>query len=429
MIKKNINSLFLISFICFVYTPIKSQNIDYAKKVIDTLCSPSMHGRGYVNSGDKIAANYIISELSKLNLNKVGDSYSQGFNVSVNTFPTKVKVTVDNTDLKPGKDFYVYPTSLGLKGKYKAVMFNKSIIENTDSLNLFNQKNYKNSVIIVDDKDITDEDQKKIIEAMYSNPLKAKAIVMIEDDSIKFGVSQELWDYTLIQAKRNQIFNKAKTIKFDIENLYYKNYPTQNIVAYYKGAMNPDTFIVFTAHYDHLGRMGSEIYIPGANDNASGVATCLDLAKYYAEEGNESFYSIAFIFTSSEELGLLGAKYFVENPLIPLNKIKFLVNLDIIGTGEDGLKVVNGSVFNEEFKRLVSINNEFEYVKDIKRRGEAAISDHHPFYKKGVKSFFIYTIGGSPSYHTMYDKPELLPLFVYEDLFNLLVDFVESFEL
>jgi Zn-dependent M28 family amino/carboxypeptidase len=126
-------------------------------------------------------------------------------------------------------------------------------------------------------------------------------------------------------------------LSIDVDNEYFKEYRTKNIAAFLQG--ETDSFIVFSAHYDHLGEMGKGIYFPGANDNASGVALVLNLVKHFAKNKKKLKYSIAFLFFSGEELGLLGAKYYANNPLFPLSKIKFLVNLDMVGSGDKGIQL------------------------------------------------------------------------------------------
>ena len=189
----------------------------------------------------------------------------------------------------------------------------------------------------------------------------------------------------------------------------------------------PDSFVVFGAHYDHLGMMGSNTFFPGANDNGSGTAMLLDLAAYYAMPENQPDYSIAFIFFSGEEAGLLGSEYYTEHPLFPLKNIKFMLNLDMVGTGSEGIKVVNGSIFKQEFEKLKALNEKGGYLKSVNERGEAANSDHYYFYKKEVKCFFIYTLGGEyKEYHTVGDKAAGLPLTKYTELFRLVCDFVKN---
>jgi hypothetical protein len=94
-----------------------------------------------------------------------------------------------------------------------------------------------------------------------------------------------------------------------------------------------------------------------------------------------------------------------------------------MGTGDEGITVVNGSVFKKEFGWLTQINEQKNYVVKIKSRGKAANSDHYWFTEKGVPSFFIYAMGGIQAYHDVYDKAETLPLTEFEDLFHLIIDF------
>jgi len=75
----------------------------------------------------------------------------------------------------------------------------------------------------------------------------------------------------------------------------------------------------------------------------------------------------------------------------------------------------------------VEINKNNQYLQTVNIRGPAANSDHYPFYEKGVHSIFIYTLGEYSEYHNIYDDAENLPLIEYEDLFRLLLDFVDSF--
>jgi len=179
---------------------------------------------------------------------------------------------------------------------------------------------------------------------------------------------------------------KQSKLEVNIESQLKQNYLSRNVTAFVRGTTSPDTFIVFTAHYDHLGQMGDGTYFPGANDNASGTSMVLNFAKYFSEHPPK--YSVAFICFSGEELGLLGSQYFVEHPQFALGKIKFLINLDIVGTGEEGIKVVNATEFPKQFDQLVKLNDETRSVKVVSPRGKAANSDHYPFYEKGVPCFW-----------------------------------------
>ena len=115
---------------------------------------------------------------------------------------------------------------------------------------------------------------------------------------------------------------------------------------------------------------------------------------------------------------------YVQKPIFPLSEIEFLINLDILGTGDEGITVVNGAVHTKKFEALKGINEQRGYLKQVKKRGKAAISDHYPFSEAGVPCFYIYTMGGIKAYHDVYDVPETLPLTEFKGVFQLLTDFV-----
>jgi Zn-dependent M28 family amino/carboxypeptidase len=154
------------------------------------------------------------------------------------------------------------------------------------------------------------------------------------------------------------------------------------------------------------------------------VSVLLNLVKHYVK--NPPKYKTLFIFFAGEEAGLLGSKYFVESKVVDLKKIKFLINLDLLGTGDDGIMVVNGYTFEKQFSLLESINKEKNLVKEIKRRGKASNSDHYWFSEAGVPCFFIYTLGGIKAYHDIYDVAKTLPLTDYVDVFKLVTEFTNQ---
>ena len=182
--------------------------------------------------------------------------------------------------------------------------------------------------------------------------------------------------------------------------------------------------MIFTAHYDHLGGMGKQVYFPGANDNASGTALLLMLTRYYSQHPPK--YSVVFIAFAGEEAGLIGSEYFVNHPLIPLKKIRFLTNLDLMGNGEEGITVVNATEFSKEFELLKKISNDNKLLATVNPRGKAKNSDHYWFTEKGAPSFFIYTLGKRKDYHDVNDIAATLPLYKMDDLQTLLVHFTDA---
>ncbi|MFB0926414.1 MAG: M28 family peptidase, partial [Vicingaceae bacterium] len=136
--------------------------------------------------------------------------------------------------------------------------------------------------------------------------------------------------------------------------------------------------------------------------------------------------TVVFIAFGAEEIGLVGSQYFVQNPPFDLKKINFVFNMDLMGTGSEGAMIVNGKIFENQYKSLTKINEEHNYLPIIKKRGKAANRDHYWFSENGVPAFFIYLMGGIKAYHDIYDVSETLPLTKFEDTFRLIRDFVDE---
>ena len=395
----------------------------YARKIVDTLTSESMHGRGYVNCGDSIAANYLKNEFSKIGLKSFGDDYYQKLSFGINTFPENVSVQINGKELSPGKDFLIYAYSPTSRGTCKIVFADDQLIENKKKYRKFLKTDFKDKVVLVTDTG----KQTKELHDLLGNSIHAKAIVSLKD-KLTWSMSQTTNDFPIIEILRTSLLVNPKEITFDITNKFIPKHVSQNVIGFVQGYVYPDSFIIYSAHYDHLGQMGKDVYFPGANDNASGCAMLLNLANHYSQPENKPRCSVVFIAFCGEEVGLLGSKYFTDNPIFPLRNIKFVFNMDIMGTGEEGITVVNGSIYKSEFDLLKEINLTNAFIKDVKIRGKSANSDHYHFSEKGVKAFFIYTMGGIKAYHDIYDRPETLPLNAFENVFKLITKFGERLQ-
>lgn len=386
----------------------------YARQVIKKLTSKDFYGRGYLNNGLDKAAKYISSELKRLKAKPLfSTGYFQWFDFNVNTFPDKVMVKVNNKLLKPGEDYIIAPESSGLKGSFE--------LTKLDSNNYFVKP--KNGLVPKLEKPNPLVEWLEAPQNGTQQPEKDIKIGVQLKRKLTFSASQYAADYCLIELLNKNQYNDIKKVEVNIENKVLTKYINKNVCAYIDGTTNNDTVIVFSAHYDHLGGMGKKVYFPGANDNASGVSVLLNLVKWYAN--NPPKYKTVFIFFAGEEIGLLGSEYFVKNKTIDLTKIKFLINLDLLGTGNDGIMVTNGYLHEKEFKKLEQINKDQNLLKEIKRRGKARNSDHYWFTEAGVPSFFIYTLGGIKAYHDIYDVEKTLPLTDYVDACKLITEFVK----
>ncbi|WP_342646251.1 M28 family peptidase [Mucilaginibacter sp. CSA2-8R] len=371
----------LTLLLCFTANLLFAQDSVFARRMVDTLTSRYFWGRGYTNDGMSKAARFITGQFKSFGLQPMaGNNYVQAFNFPVNTFPGKMQVSINGKTLMPGRDFIVGPESRGVKAAGNLVQQDSVTYVNAES-----------------------------------------RIIVVVKDKLTWSVAQEAADYTLIQVDKKALNQPPASISLDIENKLNPDFKTGNICAWVKGTAKSDSVIVITGHYDHLGGMGRDTYFPGANDNASGMAMVLSLAKYYAAHPQP--YTVAFICFAGEEAGILGSKYFTEHPLIPLSSIKLLINMDIMGTGNEGITVVNATVYPKYFDLLKKVNAQGNYLVKINPRGKAANSDHYWFTEKGVPAIFMYTMGGIKAYHDVFDISKTLPLTEFNDLFKLLVQF------
>jgi len=191
--------------------------------------------------------------------------------------------------------------------------------------------------------------------------------------------------------------------------------------------------IVIGAHYDHLGTAeiggskdpdGVGKIHNGADDNASGVAGLLELARHYSENQVIEPFNILFIGFGAEELGLIGSKYYTENPTIPLSSIHWMLNMDMIGRyqAENGLAIIGygtSSAFPAIFKELKS---SITFHKSHDGNGG---SDQTSFYKKNIPVLFFHT-GGHEDYHKSTDDEPKIDYKSMEAILQLEIDVIDQ---
>jgi len=416
---KHLQFLILISFF---FNKVIGQR-DIAIEIIQDLCSDKMAGRGYVDQGHLKAARYINQKFTELNMSSFQeDNYLQPFSINVNSFPNSIYVSLDNRNLRQGLDFLIDPNSGSAKGKFKLhyVDVNNLMIFLSE-LSEAKKNPLIEKAVVLNSSGTKNIDTLKIFNELKYSLAQLCPVIWVKKDKFIWSVGNETLEYPIVEIKDTTL-NDATSITLDITNKYLENLTTHNVIGYIEGKRK-NKFIVLSAHYDHLGKMGDAVF-PGANDNASGTSMLLCLANYFSK--NQPKYSIVFMAFGAEEVGILGSKYYTENPLFPLNKIKFLLNMDIMGTGDEGITVVNGTLHKKQFKKLTKINKKKEYLPKIKIRGRAANSDHFWFSQKGVPAFFIYTVGGIQAYHDVYDRAETLPLTEFDDLHNMIIDLINK---
>ncbi len=384
------------------------------KIYVDSLTSAYFSGRGYVNDGHLKTAAFLSNEFKRLKLSPVSNSYFQEFPINVNTFPSVCLLKIGEVSLMPGEDFVIDPSSGSSKGAFSVLPFALG-----DSLN---KPIKKNIVFLLDVTGVIDLDSMGLYKQLKYSLANYGPVIWCSNEKLNWSISDHSYNYPIINLNPKINLKPKEELFMDIRNHFVSNLNTQNVIGKVSGRKNK--ILAITAHYDHLGMMGNIMY-PGANDNASGISLLLNLAKYYTDKKNK--YTMLFMCFGAEEIGLLGSKYFTQYPNIKLKKIKFLVNLDLVGTGEDGIAIVNAIEQKKYVKRITRKNSKNHNFKRVKIRGQAPNSDHYWFAKNDVPSIFIYTLGGVAHYHNPLDKSETLPLTKTDKLYDLIINFFNSF--
>lgn len=197
---------------------------------------------------------------------------------------------------------------------------------------------------------------------------------------------------------------------------------SENIMAFITGSEFPEEVVVISAHYDHLGKKGDQIYY-GADDNASGTSAVLEIAQAF-KEAEKSGYgprrSILFLNLTGEEDGLYGSKYYIAHPVFPLTETVVDLNIDMIGRVDekhkdqkDYLYLIGSDKLSKELHKLSeTVNNDYfglelDYMyndeNDPNRFYER--SDHYNFAKNNIPIIFYFN-GVHEDYHRPSDTPD-----------------------
>jgi hypothetical protein len=270
---------------------------------------------------------------------------------------------------------------------------------------------------------------KKHIEYLASDKMEGRGTSSSGEDKAANYIANQ-FKKLMLEPKGN-VASPTKG-KYDTYNYYYdftfkKNTnPHDTSIANIKERRGKDvvafldngaaTTVVIGAHYDHLGlgfdhnsldaNPENKIH-NGADDNASGTAGLLELARYYASDNEKEKFNFLFIAFSGEELGLLGSKKWCDNPTYPLEKINYMINMDMIGRLNDTTEklIIYGVGTAPEFVPLIDSTNKkstFSIKKDSSGIGP---SDQTSFYLKDIPVLHFFT-GQHSDYHKPSDDAE-----------------------
>lgn len=391
-----------------------AQDVEMAKAVVETLSSSVFSGRGYVNQGCNMAAGFISYELGLMDVDSLCKDYKQPYTLTVNTFPTIAEVSVGKKKLVPGEEFVIHPASKSAKKTFSLVWL-PSDLKDIDSVYLLVDTTRLDGKMVVFPKSLG---------KYYMRGVKGIKNAVFFSDRCTWSTAQQAVDRCYLIVREDAIERNAKKLKVNFESKLETDYQVCNVAGIVRSTHPTDSLIVFTAHYDHLGMMGEAMF-GGASDNASGTAVLLDIANYASTHRDELAYNVAFVFVSGEEVGLCGSTYNSQHPLFDLDKVGLLVNLDMVGSGSEGITLVNGTIYPSVVERFNKINEENNLGINIALRGESCNSDHCPYYRLGVPSIFIYTRGAeNREYHSVTDTADKLPFTIYDNFFKLMLGLI-----
>lgn len=204
-----------------------------------------------------------------------------------------------------------------------------------------------------------------------------------------------------------------------------KTFNGVNVLGLIEGTRTPDRYIVITAHYDHVGTNGGQIY-NGADDNASGVATMLEIAARLKDSKPE--HSVIFVAFDGEERGLLGAKHFVQAPPVPLSSIAMNLNFDMVARAEtDGFLWVTGTYQHPTFRPIletipangaVSLAFGKDTPQDTGEDNWVEASDQGAFFDAQVPFLYL-GVNYHPDYHRPSDDFERITPSVFQSAVEL----------
>lgn len=440
---------------------------------IKYLSSDSLKGRLTGSAGDSLAADYIRTELASYGLIPVSGDGLQRFKVTDKVLiGEKNRLIINKVSYKTEEDFVPLAISENDSLKSDVVFAGYGFNINTDTLkwNDYEKTDVKGKWVMLLRADPESENSKSKYaafgsdrnKAMVAKDLGASGILLVSGEALdkedKFDplangefsvgipvlrIRRKLADVILANSKTTisaleKTLNKSlkpfsfstKTIVAANAEVVQEKVNTRNVVMLLPGEDEKlrKEYIVLGGHFDHLGMGGpgsgsravDTIAIHhGADDNASGIAMMLELAeKFAATRGSHKRTIICMAFTG-EEKGLLGSKYFTDNPGVDLSKVDAMLNFDMVGRLKETKEIQIGGVGTAAgLKEMVAAECDTNILKPAYSEEGYGPSDYSSFYSKNIPVLF-FTTGAHLDYHTpsdTYDKINYNGMVVFSDL-------------
>ncbi len=423
----------LLAFLLVAHTSSAQSWLDAAKRDVDTLASPVMAGRGYESGGHLRAAAYIESAFREAGLQPAGAGYRQPFTFTVDLIRQTPELRINGQSIPPGRGFLPIASSPSATyaGGARLVRAGSGLYAPEAGVNTYEGLDVVGAIVVLDEAMPAPAPEglppaaRTLLHRMEAAASMGARAVFFLSESLSHGPFPQNTTIPGFLIQRDHWPEGSPEVTFTL--ITEQDQPTEahNVVAIVPGTAFPDRYLLVTAHYDHIGQLGPGVYFPGANDNASGVAMMLSLARHFAREPLRR--SLLFVAFSGEEQGLIGSRVMANDPPVPLDAIDFLLNLDMVASGQDGVMAVGGVDFPDDFALLLAADS-LSGIGRIGKRANAPNSDHYPFLMAGVPGFFLYTNRGTQPYHSVDDVPATLEWDDFEAVFDLSQNFLRRFD-
>lgn len=389
--------------------------ISQLKAHINYFADDRLEGRRAGTKGEKLASDYIISQFSKIGLipKAANNSWLQAFDIYDGKQVNPVShLLINDHDLRLNEEYFPFPFSANASSESSvAVALPEQGVPWFMDLKDLIEENKENPHFDLNDAILT--------KARHAGEKGSTALIVYnsadDQDHLQFDPKDRSETvkipvlYISRQAWKKYFPDESGTydvkMKIDIGSKYRKG---NNVIGYINN--NAVSTVVFGAHYDHLGygedgnslqRTGDKAVHNGADDNASGTAAIIELARFLKNSKlkNNNYVFVAF---SAEELGLNGSKFFTEHAPIDLAKVNYMINLDMVGRLNDSTHVVTVGGYGTSplWPQVFSSLNDEKYLNFKFDSSGTGPSDHTSFYRKNIPVLFYFT-----NLHSDYHRP------------------------
>jgi Zn-dependent M28 family amino/carboxypeptidase len=411
----------------FVFTTASAQKLKKADKAIvanlkehiQYLADDKLEGRRAGSNGEKLAMEYISRQFKAIGLLPKGtDEYYQPFDINEGKqINAESYFIINNNKLDAGKEFFPFPFSPDKKIEaLPAIAIQEAdmpwFVDLSETLeeNKNNPHFDLNEYIRNNSKKAADRGASMVI--LYNTSSIDDSLVFNgKDKSEQLSIPVV---YVFKEAAKKYFSDKTATLDIKINTeIGEKKRTGHNVIGYINN--EAATTVILGAHFDHLGygedgnsmlRTGEKLIHNGADDNASGTAALIELARILktSKTKNNNYLFIAF---SGEELGLFGSKYFTEHPTIDFATINYMINMDMVGRLNDSTKILSVGGYGTSPQWATVINKQdkkLPFVVKIDSSGTGP-SDHTSFYRKDIPVLFFFT-GQHRDYHRPSDDAD-----------------------